>query len=161
MCMFACNSWGALDGVCVHAWAGQGAFACMRVGMHVATSACEDSAWRSFSFRISRLFMSSAAGSSLSKSGSIKYRNKTTNSTATQVSPSSVPARTGSLEGRCLRTNTVREFCSGCTAIWFLGSVHTTAYFYDDDVSQLSATTMLLRLGMKADRIMPSPHPHP
>jgi hypothetical protein len=34
MCMFACNGWGASDGACVHAWAGQGAFVCMRVGMH-------------------------------------------------------------------------------------------------------------------------------
>jgi hypothetical protein len=42
-------------------------------------------------------------------------------------------------------TNAVRELCSGCTAIWFLGSVHVTAYFYDDDVSRLSATTTLLR----------------
>jgi hypothetical protein len=39
MCMFACNGWGAIDGACVHAWAGQGAFACMQVGMHAAASA--------------------------------------------------------------------------------------------------------------------------
>jgi hypothetical protein len=45
-------------------------------------------------------------------------------------------------------TDAVRELYSGCTAIWFLGSVHTTAYFDDDDdddVSQLSAMTTLLR----------------
>jgi hypothetical protein len=43
-------------------------------------------------------------------------------------------------------TDVVRELCWGCTAIWFLGSVHATAYFDDDDdVSQLSATTTLLR----------------
>jgi hypothetical protein len=43
-------------------------------------------------------------------------------------------------------TDVVRELCSGCTAIWFLGSVHATAYFYDDDdVSRLSATTTLPR----------------
>jgi hypothetical protein len=38
MCMLACNGWGALDGACVHAGAGQGALACMRVGMHAAAS---------------------------------------------------------------------------------------------------------------------------
>jgi hypothetical protein len=44
------------------------------------------------------------------------------------------------------RTDAVRELCSGCTAIWFLGSVRASAYFDDDDdVSQLSATTTLLR----------------
>jgi hypothetical protein len=41
-------------------------------------------------------------------------------------------------------TDAVRELCSGCTTIWFLGSVHATAYFDDDDdVSQLYATTTL------------------
>jgi hypothetical protein len=30
-------------------------------------------------------------------------------------------------------TDAVRELCSGCTAIWFLGSVRATAYFDDDD----------------------------
>jgi hypothetical protein len=39
MCMFVCNGWGAIDGACVHAWARQGAFACMQVGMHAAASA--------------------------------------------------------------------------------------------------------------------------
>jgi hypothetical protein len=42
-------------------------------------------------------------------------------------------------------TDAVRELCSECTAIWFFGSVHATAYFYNDDVSRLSATTTLLR----------------
>jgi hypothetical protein len=42
-------------------------------------------------------------------------------------------------------TDVVRELCSGCMAIWLLGSIHATAYFYYDDVSRLSATTTLLR----------------
>jgi hypothetical protein len=43
-------------------------------------------------------------------------------------------------------TDAVRELFLGSTAIWFLGSVHATSYFYDDnDVSQLSAMTTLLR----------------
>jgi hypothetical protein len=33
-------------------------------------------------------------------------------------------------------TDTIRELCSGCTTIWFLGSVRATAY---DDDSRLSA----------------------
>jgi hypothetical protein len=42
-------------------------------------------------------------------------------------------------------TDVLRELCSGCTSIWFLGSVHAIAYFYDDDVSRFFATTTLLR----------------
>jgi hypothetical protein len=42
-------------------------------------------------------------------------------------------------------TDVVCELCSGCTTIWFLGSIHATDYFYDDNVSRFSATTTLLR----------------
>jgi hypothetical protein len=99
-------------------WLGSTWVHAMRVGMHACSSkrtACERQAvsgWcmQGLSFRISWLFMSD---SSLPKSGSIKPRvlcflwfcvkNTLQNSVATRVSPSGVPAHTGSLEGRCLQ----------------------------------------------------------
>jgi hypothetical protein len=104
--------------------------------------------------------MSGAAGSSLPKSGSIKHRvlcfllagMKNTLQTKPQtllllgyLRPVFLRARDRWRAGAS-GTDAVRELCSGCTAIWFLGSVRATAYFDDDDdVSQLSATTALQR----------------
>jgi hypothetical protein len=100
------------------------------------------------------------AGSSLPKSDSIKHRvlcflwlgwkilSKTKSQTLLLLGylrPVFLCARDRWRAGAS-GTDAVRELCSGCTAIWFLGSIHATAYFYDDDdVSQLSATTTLLR----------------